>query len=429
MKETKFLGLLLAIIFIFTGCGNSSAVIQFKKQAGLEKIENPSISNEDKLYMASNMSGIQLLQKISAKNEGKNTIFSPVSLSTMLAVLENGAAGKTGEEINAIINPEQLSKEELNEKYCNTINHLINSGYKENGNKTTFVELANSLWIQENLLVKDGFLKDSNTYYGAEAYNVNFANDVCINAMNRWIEDKTHGRIQTYLSKVSPQTAMIAFNSLYFKGKWQSPFDKSKTQKEDFHLNNGDIIKLDMMNTEKQIKYYEDEQIQAGKFNYYGCNMLVILPKDSTGEYTRNLNYADIQKAYNNSENMKVKIKFPKFSFEQKNDLGSHLKTMGMATAFDSRNADFTGIADRSGDFFNLFVSDISQKCFISVDEEGTEATALTSVVLVGSPLLKENAPPEFYLNKPFIFVISDDRTGLILFAGKVENPLDNERM
>ncbi|MDF9408357.1 MAG: Serpin (serine protease inhibitor) [Pelotomaculum sp. PtaB.Bin013] len=426
MKATKLLGLLLAMIFIFTGCGNSSTNIQFKKQAELKRIENPSISNEDKLYMASNTAGIQLLQKISAESEGENTIFSPVSFSTILAVLENGAAGKTRDEIDAIINPERLSTAEVNEKYCNTINYLMNLGYKENGNKTTLVELANSLWIQENLQVKDIFLKDSNTYYGAEAYNVNFANDICISAMNRWIEDKTHGRIRNYLSKVEPGTAMIAFNSLYFKGKWQSPFDKSKTQKEDFHLNNGNTVKVDMMNAEKQIGYYEDEQIQAGKFNYHGCNMLVILPKDSTDEYARNLNYADIQKAYSNSENMKVKIKFPKFSFKQKNELGSHLKNMGMVTAFDNRSADFTGIADRSGDF-NLFVSDISQECFISVDEEGTEAAALTSVALMGAALPKENAPPEFYLDKPFIFVISDDRTGLVLFIGKVENPLGSE--
>ncbi|TEB07692.1 Anti-sigma-V factor RsiV [Pelotomaculum schinkii] len=397
-----------------------------KEQTRPEDIEN-GMSGEGKLFMAINKAGIQLLQKISVEEEGQNTILSPVSVSTMLAVLANGAAGKTRAEISAIINPEQLPAKEMNEKYRDTINNLIRSGYEENGKKTTLVELANSLWIQENLRVKDGFLKDAKTYYEADAYNVNFADDSAVSAMNRWIEDKTHNKIQNYLSEVSPQTAMVAFSSLYFNGKWQSPFDKSKTQKEDFQLSDGSTVKVDMMNAERRIGYYEDDQIQAGSFNYYGCSMLVILPKSSTGAYLPGVGYAEVNKALSNLENMKVKIKFPKFNFAQKNDLVSHLKSMGLDSAFDSGSADFTGIADRSAGF-NLYISDISQKCTISVDEEGTEAAALTSVVLAGSSMPRENTPPEFYLNKPFIFVIRDDRTGLILFIGKVKNPLDHGR-
>lgn len=420
------MGFLLVILFILTGCNIPSSAIHLEKQAELIKIEKPSVSNEDKLYIASNTAGIKLLQKISADEEGKNTIFSPVSLSTALAVLENGSAGKTRQEIDEIINPDKLPTGELNEKYCNTINHLINTGYKENGNKTTQVELANSLWIQKKLPVKDSFLKTSNTYYGADAYNVNFTDNRAKSAMNRWIEDKTHGRIQNHITEINPQTDLVLFNSLYFNGKWQHPFNKSKTQKEDFNLCSGNTVRVDMMNAEMRINYYEDDQIQAGEFGYYGCSMLVILPRGNINEYVSKLNYEKIQKTCSNSENIKVKIKFPKFSFKQKNYLASHLEDMGMASAFDSRYADFTGIADRS-EGFNLFINQISQECFISVDEEGTEAAALTSVIMFGSAPPKEIVPPEFYLNKPFVFVIRDNRTGLILFIGKVENPLDSK--
>ncbi len=421
---SKFMGLTLAILFVIAGCSNASTAIQFEKQAELKRIEKPSVSREDTLYSACNTAGIQLLQKISAQNEGKNTIFSPVSFSVIMAVLNNGAAGATRNEINDLINPEQLSPAEFNEKYCHMINHLINSGYKENENKTTVVELANSLWVQEDLRLKDSFLNTSNTYFGAEAYNVNFADNSTVTAMNRWIEEKTHGKIQNHIVGFNPPPVMVAFNSLYFNGKWQSPFDQSKTQKEDFHLNNGKNARVDMMNAEKWIHYYEDNLIQAGKFDYYGCHMLVILPRGNTDGYVQNLNYAEIQKVGSNLEHLKVKIKFPTFNFKQKNKLASHLKAMGLESAFDSRNADFTGIAGRSEDF-NLYVDDISQECYINVDEEGTEAAALTSVLLAGSGRPKENVPPEFYLNKPFLFIISDDRTGLILFAGQVENPLE----
>lgn len=424
MRIKVSLALLLALmLFILTGCSHPSLAIQLQKQADLKKIEKPGVSREDKLYTATNTAGIHILRGISAENEGKNVIISPVSLAAILAVLQNGASGKTREEINAIINPERLPPEELNEKYCHTINHLNNAGYKENGNKTTLIEIANSLWIQEKFPVKDSFLKTANTYYGAGVYNVNFANDRAISAMNRWIENKTHGKIQNYVTSFNPPPAMAAFNSLYFNGKWRSPFDKSTTRKEDFQLHSGSAVRVDMMNAEKRIGYYEDDKIQAGRFDYYGCNMLVILPRGNTGEYARNLNYAEIQKAYSNLTDMKVKIKFPKFNYKQKNKLAEHLKALGMVSAFDGMNADFTGIADHSV-VFNLYVDDISQECFISADENGTEAAALTSVVLLGSAPPKENVPPEFYLNRPFMYVISDDRTGWILFMGKVENPL-----
>lgn len=297
-----------------------------KEQTGFENIENTGLSDEDMLYRASNEAGIQLLKKISAEEEGENTIFSPVSLFTMLAALADGADGKTLAEISAIINPGQLPSDEMNEKYRDLINTLTSSGYEQNGKKTTLVELANSLWIQENLQVKDGFLKDANTYYGADAYNVNFADDSAVSAINRWIEDKTRNKIQSFISEVDPQTAMMAFSSLYFNGKWQDPFDKSQTQKEDFHLSGGSMAKVDMMNAERRIGYYEDEQIQAGNFHYYGCNMLVILPKSNAGAYLSGMNCTDIDKVLDNLEYMKVKIKFPKFDFKQKSNLISLMR-------------------------------------------------------------------------------------------------------
>ena len=104
-------------------------------------------------------------------------------------------------------------------------------------------------------------------------------------------------------------------------------------------MGNGNTVRVDMMNAERRINYYEDEQIQAGEFNYYGCSMLVILPKGNADEYIHQLDYEEMQKVCSNFENIKVKIKFPKFSFQQKNKLSSHLQTMGMVSAFDSRNA------------------------------------------------------------------------------------------
>jgi len=406
---------------VIGGC--SSKNISHINQTGLKNTEKPAF-NQDQVYVSANTTGLQLLKGICADSKDKNAIFSPLSLSTILAVLQNGAEGKTRQEINTLINLDQLPTERLNEKYHMTIEKILKSDYEENGKKTTVIELANSLWVQEKLPVKDTFLKPAHNYYNTEAFNVNFTDKNTISTMNQWIEDKTHGRIFNHISGFDSPPAMVAFNSLYFNGKWQIPFDPSNTQPEKFYLNNGRTVKVDMMNADQWIGYYENDQVQMGKFDYFGCNMLVILPKGDTNDYLRHLDYEQIQTALSNAELRKVKVKFPKFSFNQKNELVSHLQAMGMESAFDSNKADFSGIADGSTNF-NLFISKISQECFISVDEEGTEAAALTSVILSGSAPPRENAPVKFYVNKPFIFIISDDYNGLFLFIGKVENPLD----
>ncbi|MBA1333967.1 MAG: hypothetical protein HPY66_0360 [Firmicutes bacterium] len=425
MKKIRLLCVLLIFVLAMTGCKSQVSVLQLNKQGEFKKIQEPQVSNKDALYLASNALGIRLLQEISEEKQKENIILSPTSLSTVLAVLGNGAADETRAEINGLIDPEGFLPEELNEKYCNLINHLNNAGYKEGEKRTTLVELANSIWMEERLPVKDAFLRTANEYYNTEVYNVNFAEDGTKNAINQWIEGKTHNRIRNHIADIDPQTAMYIFNSLYFQGKWQNKFDKSETQKEDFELRNGDKVTVDMMNAERRISYYEDDKIQAGKFDYYGCSMLVILPKGNIDGYISQLSNGELDKIDDSFDHIKVKIKLPKFSFGQKNQLNDYLTALGMKTAFDIEKADFTGIADRS-DGFNLYIDDIAQECFISVDEEGTEAAALTSVLLAGAAPPKEIVPPEFYVERPFLFIIRDNRTGLMLFMGKVENPLDN---
>ncbi|MGE5483459.1 MAG: serpin family protein [Ignavibacteriales bacterium] len=436
MKRSWLLWMPVVVALVMTGCTGPAPVAQMQKQGSLKRIDKPKVSSNDPMYVGANTTGLELLRRISAEAREGNVIFSPVSLSSALAVLANGAAGDTRTEIDNLVNPERLSPPELNEKCCNLMNHLNNAGYSENGNRTTLLEMANSIWIQDRLPVKDAFLSTSNTYYGAEVFNVDFRSAGAKNAINRWIAEKTHGRIGEHITQTAPETVMYIFNSLYFRGKWQDQFDKSKTEKEDFHLGDGSrlrdglaggaTVKVDMMNAERRIRYYEDGEIQAGEFNYYGCNMLVILPRGDLGEYLKRLDYARVERILDGMESVKTKIKFPRFSFGRKTRLNDHLKAAGMETAFDPEAADFTGISDRS-DGFNLYVSDVSQECFISVDEEGTEAAALTSVGLAGSAPPKEVTPPEFYVNRPFLFLIRENRTGLILFAGKVENPLARE--
>lgn len=135
------------------------------------KTENPVLIDQDQLTAATNSTGIQLLKQICADSEEPNVILSPFSLSTILALLQNGAQGETKAEINSLINPGQLPAEELNQKYLTAIEDLVNAGWEESGKRTTVIELANSLWIDEQFPIKEPFLQMADTYYHSEAFN------------------------------------------------------------------------------------------------------------------------------------------------------------------------------------------------------------------------------------------------------------------
>lgn len=418
MSFNKSWIIIIAIICIVFGSG-CAKVNQSDSLAVSNNTENPAPISQDQLTAAANTTGIQLLKQICADGEEPNVILSPFSLSAILAVLQNGAQGETKEEFNTLINPGQLSAEELNQKYLTAIDDLVNAGWEDGGKKTTVIELANSLWINEHLPIKEPFLQASADYYHTEAFNVNFADKSTIPTMNRWIEEKTHGKITDHLTRLPNSPSLVAFNSLYFNGKWQSPFDPSKTKPEEFVLTNKNAIKVDMMNDTQWIGYYENEQAQIGKFGYYGCSMLIILPKGNIDDYISNLDNQQIQTAVHNAEDRKARVKFPKLILKQNNHLNEYLQLMGMKSAFDPKRADFSNMANNG-----LFIDSVSQECYMSIDEEGTEAAALTSVIMCGGAAPpKQDSPVEFYINKPFIFVINDDKNGLILFIGKVEDP------
>ena len=418
MSLTKSWIIIITIICIVLGSG-CTKLNQSDSLPVSNNNENPAPISQDQLTAAVNTTGIQLLKQICDDGEEPNVILSPFSLSAILAVLQNGAQGETKEELNTLINPGQLPAEELNRNYLTAIDDLVTAGWEDGGKKTTVIELANSLWIDEQLPIKEPFLQTADSYYHSEAFNVDFADKSTIPTMNRWIEEKTHGKITDHVTRLPDEPSLAAFNSLYFNGKWQSPFDPSKTKPEKFVTTNKKAIQVDMMNDTQWIGYYENEQAQIGKFDYYGCSMLVILPKGNINDYIKNLDNQQIQTAIQNAEDREAQVKFPKLILRQNNHLNEHLQLMGMKSSFDPQQADFTNITDNG-----LYIDVLSQECYISVDEEGTEAAALTSVLFTrGLVDGKQDSPVEFYINKPFIFVINDDKNGLILFIGKVEDP------
>lgn len=213
---------------------------------------------------------------------------------------------------------------------------------------------------------------------------------------------------------------MTIFNVLYFKGVWVDSFSEEKTKSEDFHLKNGETVKVDMMNDERMIDYYEDENVQVGSIDYYNGKMLLLLPKGDIDEYIKMLDNELIKSYSNDFEYTNVDIKLPKFDVEYKNNLNDTLIALGMDDAFNPSSADFSNINQDN----SIFVSEVLHDCVVKVDEEGTEAAALTAIMLEATsmPIVPETVT-EFHIDKPFIFVIQDNSSDMMLFIGEIQDP------
>lgn len=367
------------------------------------------------LSKASDRLGIDIFKSEALSGKNPNVIISPVSLFTAFTLLTNGAEGETKKQMKDVLDVDKLSDEVLNTKMNGLINFLNNSGTYKN---TGFIRIYNSLWIDKGFKVKNSFLNSSKKYYDSDIFKEELATKSTIDDMNKWIKNKSRGLIKEPISEINDDTFMMIFNVLHFKGKWTNTFDKSKTKPDTFYLKSGNTAKIKMMNDKRFINYYEDSDVQAGVLNYYNGRMVILLPKGNIDDFISNLDLEKIDKYTKNTVYSEAKVKIPVFNVEYKENMSGILQNLGMTNAFNPNKADFSNLKDNN---MPLWVGDVIHNCVVNVDEEGTEAAALSSVDLCGSALPKDIK--EFYVNKPFVFLIQGECGNITLFIGKVENP------
>jgi serine protease inhibitor len=249
-------------------------------------------------------------------------------------------------------------------------------------------------------------------------FKKDFSKESTVSDMNAWANKKSDGLINKPFQELSEQDKIVLINLLNFKGKWISEFDKEKTKEDNFYLKDNIAVKVDMMNKEGMMSYYEDYEVKSGILNYYNGRMILLLPNGNIDEYINNLSIEKIKSYTENTSNSIVKLKLPKLSLEYKEDISPVLKQMGINYAFNSAQASFKMLHE---DTEPLWIGSVLHDCVIKVDEEGTSGAALTAVNLCGA------APPkgtyELYINKPFLFIIQDN-SGTSLFIGKVDNAI-----
>ena len=351
-------------------------------------------------------------------SEEENLMISPLSISMALAMTLNGAEGQTYDDMREALYLLGMEKDEINEAFQTLIELLVNA------DPNVKMKIANSVWYREGLPVKDDFKDSVEEYFGAEISGLNFSDPASVTKINEWVNENTEGLITEIIDEIPDHIVMYLINALYFKGDWLNQFDKDDTRPGDFYLESGETVQADMMNQENRFATYFSDQVQMIELPYGDSlfTMSVIMPADSNTPLDR---FIDEQITASNLNSWRsnlstpgrdVILQMPKFEMEYELNYNDILKAMGMEIAFDEWEADFAGIADVSPQ--NLFIDEVKHKTFIRVDEEGTEAAAVTSVG-VGITSM----PPQMIINRPFVFIIHERESGANLFMGKVKNP------
>lgn len=330
----------------------------------------------------------------------ENVVVSPRNAGTALSMLADGAAGRTKDELTAAMNGCRFT------------------GTAQAPNDSIDFLEANSLWIRDGFPVKDSYVGAMKQDYDAEVSVRDFNDPATAAEVNSWCSQKTNGRIDKIIDGISPEDMMFIVSALYFKAPWEKRFDPLMTAKGDFYGASG-TTKVDFMNSARQkYAYAEYQGNQMVELPYAGGthSMLIFLPAPETDINTvvANIDETYFKKALSCMNPEEVMLSIPKFTLETKVVLNAALENMGVRSVF-GRSADLSGISARG----NIKVSDVFQKCFIQVNEEGTEAAAVTSITVRATsvrPMLMMR------VDRPFCFAILDKADNDILFLGKVMN-------
>ncbi len=350
----------------------------------------------------------------------KSKILSPLSITFALGMLNNSAEGQTLQEINQTLgfglpslSPKDSSPQ-AGEQSADAINAFCQKMLKESNtlDERTKALIANTIFVNEGLgyRLQEGFIDKVNTYYDAQPQNRDFADGETMGVINQWANDHTMGMIPTVLDSQSfdPSAVSYLLNALYFKGIWSSPFKKEETKYEPF----GGGDEVPMMHMEKSIRYTENDLYQAIRLPYGNgaYRMDVFLPREdkTVGEVLETLSGSNWQQKYQYTF---LDLKLPRFETSTNQPLVQVMADLGMPTAF-MEEAEFPYFCNTP-----CFISDMFQVAKIKLDEEGTEAAAVTVICVVPTSVPPQPVP--FHANRPFLYIISEQSTGTIFFIGQ----------
>jgi serpin B len=374
----------------------------------------PDTADKDTLVKGNTQFALDLYDML--RDQEGNLFCSPYSVSTALAMTHAGARGTTAEQIARTLHF-SLPPARLHPVFGAVMNEV-------NGDpETRPYELytANALWGQKGYDFQKDFLEINKEHYGAGLNEVDFAKatEDARKTINQWVETKTNEKIKDLLGKgiLDDMTRLVLTNAVYFMGNWEYPFDPKRTREGEFHVTDKTTVKVPLMHHDSEFRWISNSNVIGLDLPYKGrdLSMIVLLPpeKRTLADLEKKLTPDNLRAWVEAMKPGRVRVTLPKFRVESQFSLKKALAALGMPLAF-SKQANLSGINGRQG----LYIAEVVHKGYVDVNELGTEAAAATGVGL-GLVML----PPQFTADRPFLFLIRDNRNGSVLFLGRVMNP------
>ncbi len=402
-----FFAYLLIVPLMFCSCSRTEDV---------KPISEVSIHPKTlQVVNADNQFGFEIFKLINTNVEADQNVFiSPTSISIALAMAYNGANGATQTAMADVLNKSGLSSTEINETYKALINDLVMA------DQDVKLAIANSVWYRNTVAIEQEFISANENYYDALVSPLDFSDPLSVNIINNWVANNTNNKIDKIIDGISPTDIMYLINAIYFKGTWKYEFDPVLSSDMQFHPTNGSSYLTSFMQQKADIKSIDNEQVQGIELPYGegDYSMVILLPQegnnieDLSASFTLE-NWMEWQSQFQLVNEMNIFI--PKFKFEFKKHLVPELDDMGMGIAFTDQ-ADFSGISSS----LNLVITDVLHKTYVEVNEEGTEAAAVTSITFGTTSAGPSNT---FLANRPFLFIIKENTTNALVFIGKLNKP------
>jgi serine protease inhibitor len=369
-------------------------------------------------YASANIGfAFKLLKQLAQEQPGANIFISPYSASSALQMVANGAAGKTREEMQQVLETTGLAADAVNAAHRDCDKAIQSEG------TNAILTTANAIWCRKGRPVKPAFISCNQQFFGATVDSLDFDDPRSAGVIDAWASEKTHGRIKQIADGLlDPETRLVLANAVYFKGKWADPFDAKLTRDRVFHLDEGRQKQVPMMEQARKFSYRRGTGYQAVRLPYQGDTLAMYVFLPDPGSIPAKLLGIMNGQAWQRTtlpgfSEREGNVVFPKLKMVHGVELETSLKALGMMAEFDA-GADFSGIADS-----RPYISAVRQRAFVEVTEEGTEAAAATALALTESLRVEPPERFEMIVDRPFLFLIEHQPTHTILFMGVVHDP------
>lgn len=362
----------------------------------------------------------KLFAALVQQDSGANIFISPASVALALAMTYNGAHGETAQAMARTLEFGELSLDALNQANAQLKATLAQQ------HPHVALAIANSLWARQGIEFSREFMQRNAEFYAAEIVELDFGDPGAVKRINDWVRRQTNDKIAKITDKIPGAAILFLINAIYFKGDWTKPFDKEQTRPGSFTLLDGKQRQHPMMSQSGEYRYFENADVQAISLPYADgrLSMYIFLPapQSSLAAFQATLSDTNWDAWIGQFRTKEGRIVLPRFRLEYEVTLNQALSAIGMAIAFAPQSADFSGMLAPGATGPNLYIDEVKHKTFVEVNEEGTEAAAVTAVMMSRASFTVKRTF-SMVVDRPFFCAIRDDQSGAILFLGNIMEP------